>query len=169
MSVGSSFVRIALLVPTALVAAACSVGGGADGGIDSGAKSGTVSSGTRGSSTEAAPVITGLTTLVWNADRWAGRRVTVVGELYKFPGNRISSERVQDQLICNRINSTPPDGTSLCIFFWGLRIQDVPGVGRSPDGGLWVKDRIQLDGTLRGYPHRPYERVVLRVTDWRVL
>ncbi|SRR6266508_734015 len=113
--------------------------------------------------------LTSVGDLVRRPDRWAARLVIVEGQLYKFPGDRVTSERVQDQLVCDRIARFPPRGGSHCIQFWGLRVQEVPGARRSPDGGWWVKRQVRLTGTLHGYPHPPFERVALDVSHWRLV
>jgi hypothetical protein len=96
-----------------------------------------------------------------------GKSVVVEGQLYKFPGNRLSSAKVQDQLVCDRITRLPPGGRgSYCIVFWGVRVQAVPGARRSSDGGWWVRRRVRLAGKLLGfpYPSPPVDRVALAAT-----
>jgi hypothetical protein len=106
--------------------------------------------------------------LVWHPRPWVGKRVTVVGKLYKFPGKRVTSPKVHDQLVCDRITpSFPRSPGGLCFFFRGLRIQDVPGVRPRRKGGLWVPTNVQLAGALVGWPvATDAERVVMYVDDW---
>lgn len=109
-----------------------------------------------------------LAELALHPNRWVSY-VVIEGQLYKFPGGRVTSVQVQDQLICNRINRFPPSGRgTYCIVFWGVSIGDVTGARRSPDGGWWVERRVRLMGTLLGFPFGPpVERVGLRATEWR--
>ncbi|MGH3019971.1 MAG: hypothetical protein ACRDNR_07415 [Gaiellaceae bacterium] len=114
----------------------------------------------------AAPLID----LALHPNRYVGKRVVVEGQLYKFPGNRISSAKVQDQLVCDRIDRFPPGGSgTYCIAFWGVRVQDVDRARRSPDGGWWVRLPVRLAGRLHGfpYPEAPAERVALAATAWQ--
>lgn len=111
-----------------------------------------------------------LSELALHPNRWVARRVVVEGQLYKFPGNQVSSAKVQDQLVCDRIARFPPGGRgSYCIVFWGVRVQDVRAARRSPDDGWWVKSPVRLAGKLRGFPYsgRPVDRVALAATGWR--
>jgi hypothetical protein len=85
---------------------------------------------------------TSLMELALHPNRWVRKRVVVEGQLYKFPGNRASSAKVQDQLVCDRIDRFPPGGRgTYCIVFWRVRVQDVPGARRSPDRDWWVRRR----------------------------
>ena len=111
-----------------------------------------------------------LRELALHPNWWVRRRVVVEGSLYKFPGNRISSGKVHDQLVCDRIDRFPPGGRGrYCLAFWGVRVQDMPGARRAPDRGWWVEEPIRLAGKLHGFPY-PYataERVGLAATGWR--
>jgi hypothetical protein len=84
-----------------------------------------------------------------HADRWSGKDVAVEGQVYKFPGNRVTSGRVLDQVVCDRISRFRPRSGGECMMFTGLRVQNIPGARRSADGGLWTPRRVRLAAVLR--------------------
>lgn len=112
---------------------------------------------------------TPLIDLARHPNRWVEKTVVVEGQLYKFPGDRVSSAKVHDQLVCDRIDRFPPGGYgAYCIVFWGVRVQDVTGARPSPDGGWWVRRPVRLAGRLHGFPYpEAPDRVALAATTWQ--